>query len=356
MAVEMQAREPALPGQPVIDPACWTGEELAAREDWIFELSAPEISDLAAMAASVRGRIGDDPSGLVGLAREDFSLGAFAPRFERAKQILKDGVGLVLIRGLPVDDWDRLDLAIVYWGLGSQIGSPRSNNPQGDMIGHVTDKGKDLDNPVHRAYQTNAELYFHVDQCDMLSLLCIRQAKSGGHSKLVSSIALHNEMLIRRPDLAKVLAEPFTWSLHGEEGPGQAPWFESPVFNYVDGFLSVTAGYKSIEKGHKLHGTQPLSDIQLEALDYIEELGNDLTFETYLEPGDMPIINNQAVLHSRTGFEDWEDPERCRQLWRFWLGTPDYRPRSPYVENYLHGIWAPEEKRRVVLEAWQSGS
>ncbi|MDP6174414.1 MAG: TauD/TfdA family dioxygenase, partial [Rhodospirillales bacterium] len=274
----MLEREPALPGQPVVDPACWTGEELAARQDWIFELSAREISDLGAMAASVRERIGDDASALVGMTADDFYMGAFASRFEQAKQILKDGVGVVLIRGLPVDDWDRLNLAIAYWGIGNHVGRPQSNNPQGDMIGHVTDKGKDLENPNHRAYQTNAELFFHVDQCDMLALLCVQQAKSGGRSKVVSSIALHNEMLKLRPDLAKVLAEPFIWSLHGEQGPGQGAWFESPVFNYVDGYLSVAAGYKSIEKGHKLPGVEPLTATQWEALNYLEDLGNQLTF------------------------------------------------------------------------------
>ncbi len=134
-------REPAVPGRPVIDPACWTAAELAARDDWIFQLSEDEIADLKTMAATVRRRIGDDPNALLETERDDFDLGAFAATLKAVMRVIKDGVGVALIRALPVAEWDRLDLAIAYWGMGRHIGEVQANNPDGHMFGHIADIG-----------------------------------------------------------------------------------------------------------------------------------------------------------------------------------------------------------------------
>lgn len=344
--------EPAVPGKPVVDPACWTAAELAARDDWVHELSTEEISDLAAMAATLRRRIGDDPNRLLDTEREDFDLGAFGATLENAKRILEEGVGLFLIRGLLVQTWDRLDSAIVYWGIGRHIGRATSNNPEGDMFGHIADMGKEYDNPKHRGYQTNATMEFHVDPCDVLTLLILQTAKSGGRSMIVSTPALHNEIVRRRPDLAEELAKPFCRSRHGENAPWEAPWYEAPIFNYSDGYLSVTAGYKHIEKGYALPETPDITEQQKEALALINEVAAELHFGTDLLPGDIPLFNSHVNLHTRTAFKDWPEHERRRHAWRMWLYAPHIRPRTPYFEIWKNGVWSPPGAKKIVLSPW----
>ena len=349
--IAQSLREPAVPGRPVIGPACWMAAELAARDDWIFQLSKDEIANLKDMAASVRRRIGDDPNGLLETGSDDFDLGTFAETLKAIMRIIKDGVGVALIRGLPVTEWDRLDLAIAYWGMGRHIGEAQANNPDGHMLGHIADIGKDYDNPQHRGYQTNATMDFHVDQADVVALLTLQTAKSGGQSKIVSSPALYNEMLARRPDLVEVLKEPFYRSRHGEEGTDQLRYFLAPVFSIVKGYLSVAAGYKHILKGYTLPGTPDLTAVQKEALALVAEMSQELHFATYLEPGDIPILNSQVTLHTRDGFEDWPEVERRRHLWRMWLRVDGLRPRSAYFDNWVDGIWTAPGTKKIVLDA-----
>lgn len=345
------SRNVAQLGQPVSDPACWTGEELSRRDDWIVKIGDEQLADLAAMADSVGKRIGGDPNGLLNLTPADLDLGRFTATLADVQRALKDGLGFVLLRGLPVDELGRLKTAIIYWALGLHLGNPLCNNPQGDMLGHVADLGKDLDNPNHRGYQTSTTMYYHVDQCDVVGLLCLQKSKSGGASKISSSVAVHNEMWRRNPELAEALTETLCWSRMGEIGPGESAWYESPLFNYVDGYLSVCAGYKHVEKGHDLAETPPLSETAKTAMFALNDIAEELHLSMDFEPGDIQLLNGHVTLHTRTGFEDWPEPERRRHLWRIWLNIPGIRPRSPYYKNWETGIWAPDELRNITLSA-----
>ncbi|MDP6174834.1 MAG: TauD/TfdA family dioxygenase, partial [Rhodospirillales bacterium] len=310
-----------------------------------------QINDLAAMARGIEEKIGGDANGLMALEAADFDLGAFAPVIEAVKHNVTEGPGLSLIRGLPVEKWGKLRSATVYWGLGRHLGRAKPNNPEGEMFGHIADMGKDYDNPDHRGYQTSAEMYFHSDQNDLLTLLAMQKGKSGGITKVVSSVNVHNVMLERRPDLVEILAQPLTYSCHGEEGPHQGPWFESPAITYVDGGISVSGGFKHIEKGHKLPGRAPLTEKQLEAYAFFENICEEFHFGTVFEPGDMPILNSHVTLHARTAFEDWPEVERRRHFWRMWLHLEGPRPRAPFFEHWKDGIWVEEGGRKITLGA-----
>ena len=65
-----------------------------------------------------------------------------------------------------------------------------------------------------------------------MSLLCLRNAKEGGHSSWSSSITVYNEILRRRPDLAHLLAGPWFFDRKGEVPEGKKGFFEIPVFNF----------------------------------------------------------------------------------------------------------------------------
>lgn len=342
-------REPAVAGRPVVDPACWTGAEMAARTDWIHPVPARAVDDLAAMAGKVRARIGDDPEGLRAFEADDFDLGAFAPTLDDVRHQLTEGRGFAVVRGLPVAAWDRLDLAIAYWGIGRHLGRALSNNPEGDLLGHVTDLGKDYDNPNHRGYQTNAHMLFHCDQCDVVTLLCLHAARSGGRSKIVSGPAVHNEMLRRRPDLVEELTKPMCWTRHGEVATGQKPWYEVAIFNFAGEKLSTCGGYKHIKKGHALPGTPDLTETQHEAFALMATVNEELHLAMEFLPGDIQLLNSHVTMHSRTGYEDWPELERRRHLWRLWLRVPELRPVPPAFANRNQGIRAAATRDRVTL-------
>jgi hypothetical protein len=347
--MEPNLRTPAQRCQRVVDPADWTGAEMERRTDWLVELSERQRADLAAMAGTVCSRIGGDPNGLLETTADDFDLGAFAPVVSVVEEALRNGRGFMLLRGLPVDALGLPELAAIYWGIGRHLGRAISNNADGDMIGHVTDLGGDPAGPNQRGYQTSAELGFHQDQCDVVALLCLRTAQGGGRSMIASSIAVHNEIVRRRPDLAEVLAQPVCFSRHGEIGPGQRPWYAAPVFNYTDGFLSVTAGRAHIDKGHALPDAPDMTARQDEALTLVETVARELHLSMAFRPGDIQILNNHVILHNRTAYQDWPEAHRRRILWRLWLSVPDIRPRTPWFETWRDGVRVAATTDRIVL-------
>ena len=50
-----------------------------------------------------------------------------------------------------------------------------------------------------RGYLSNAEMRFHSDGGDIVTLLCVRQAPEGGESTLVSLVSVHNTMIEECP-------------------------------------------------------------------------------------------------------------------------------------------------------------
>ena len=322
---------------------------MASSNDWIYPLDAAAIDDLKSMVKIVRRRIGNDPNGLLSLSRSDFDLGAAKSIMQSIDHDLRDGRGFALIRGLPLDELSLLDTAVIYWGLGTALGTATSNNPQGDMLGHVTDLGKDDAHPLQRGYQSRKTLDYHTDQAPVVALLCIQTAKRGGLSKIVSSIAAHNELLHRRPDLMEPLTQSFCWSMMGEIDPDAKPFYESPVFNFIDGYLSTSFGNRHIFKGHALPGAPSLTDVQHQALDFLEELCEELHLGMELHRGDVQWVNNMVVMHTRDEFEDWPEPERKRRLWRQWLSIPNNRPLTPFQEHWRQGLMLESTKQHIDL-------
>ena len=339
----------ALPGQPVIDPSEWRGSELTVRDGWFLRFDDGEIRDLIEMCRSVRATVGNDPDKLIDIPPGAFDLGRFSGKLDHIRRELKDGLGAIMLRGLPVDDMELIDVAIAYWAIGRQFGKPMSNNAQGDLFGHVTDLGKEYHDPEVRGYQTRTTMDYHCDQCAVVGLLCLRTAKSGGTSKIASSVAVYNELLARRPDLVSVLTKPVCWSKHGEIDAGEAGYYESPVFNFLEGCLCTSFGPMHIHKGHALPETPPLTDEQREAIRLAEDLAEEFHYEVDFEVGDIQLLNNFVVLHTRNEFEDWPEKERKRLLWRLWLANDGIRPPTSYALQWRHGVKLSNTAERIVL-------
>lgn len=322
----------------VCDRSVWYGPEIATRDEWIERWSEGEIEELrSALAqfetAESRGVSIDFSS----VTPRDVPLPTLAPRLQTLLDDVLNGRGFILIKGLPAERWTRRQMALAFLLIGTQLGNLRVQNAQGHLLGHVRDLGRSSDDPNTRIYQTRERQTYHTDSCDVVSLMCLQTAKAGGLSSLVSSTTIFNEMHRRRPDLLKVLLEPIETDRRGEVPEGGKPYFNIPVFNYHERLVSAIYQRQYIESARRFPEVPPLTQLQIEALDLFDELANDpqLHLMMELEPGDIQLVHNHTILHDRTAFEDFPEPERKRHLLRLWLAPPNARPLPPvFAERF----------------------
>jgi len=333
---------------PEIDgPSAWYGPEVAASNDWVRYLSDPEVGEIERALKAVASVPGD----IADIARDDFPLPTLGPRLQLLLDEVLNDRGFVLIRGLPIARWNKREAAIAFLGIGIHLGRLRSQNAQGHVIGHVRDAGRSSLDPNVRIYQTRERQTYHTDSCDVVGLLCVHAAKSGGLSSLVSSVTIYNEMRRRRPDLVEALSEPIETDRRGEVGAGQKPYFSIPVFNGHDGLLSTIYQRQYIESARRFQDVPPLTSRQTSALDLFDSLANDPALHTLMEfqAGDIQLVHNHTILHDRTSFEDWPEPERRRHLLRLWLAPAGARPLPPvYTERF--GSVVPGDRGGVLVE------
>ena len=317
--------------------ADWYGPGMSARSDWIEQLTVAELDELGQLA----GRLCASGADLSALCAADLPLPLFALRLSRMLADVLDGRGFALLRGLPVQQWGRRCAAVAFMVLGAHLGTARPQNAQGHLLGHVRDMGLSSTDPNVRIYQTHERQTFHTDSCDIVALLCLQTARSGGRSALVSSTTLFKEMHRRRPDLAAALFEPVATDRRGEVGPGQVPFFTMPVLTWwppgPDGRLSAIYQRQYIDSAQRHPDAPRLSPLQVEAMDLFDALSNDpaLHFLMDLEPGDIQLVHNHTLLHDRTAFEDWDEPVQRRHLLRLWLAPASARALAPvFAQRY----------------------
>jgi hypothetical protein len=345
-----------MPPGPIEGPSGWRGPDMAKSEEWLYRLSLEDIAELDGALAHVRRRGLDT----IAVTRDEFPLPRLGVVLDDIHRELLHGRGFALIRGVPVHRYSMVDTATVYWGLGAYFGRALSQNAKGHVLGHVRDLGYDPEDPNVRIYQTTERQNFHTDSCDFVGLLCLRQARSGGLSAIISSVTVFNEMRLRRPDLVPVLFEPFETDRRGEVPAGMKPWFAVPVFNWHAGRLSTIYVRRYIESARRFPEVPPLTSRQIEALDVFDALLEDRALNLFMdfEPGDIQLLHNHQILHDRTGYVDWPEPERKRHLLRLWLAPPDgrplpdcYAPRYGSVEiGRRGGILVPGTTLTVPLE------
>ena len=303
--------------------AAWLGPAMAGRNDWIHSFTVPEIRELETVADGVADR------DIADLSAADFELPVLDTVLAGIRRDVVDGRGFALLRGMPVDEWSLERTAAAYWAIGTRIGVPVAQNKVGSILGHVTDVGGDADHPNQRGHQSADSLPFHNDiGAEIVTLLCLRGAKTGGESGIVSAAALWNELVEQRPDLAESLIHPFHFDRRNEEVSGQDPWYELPVFMPADGRVVVSYVPRFIRSAQRFEQIPRLTNIQQEALDLVQTLADDPRFKLEMDfrPGDIQLVNNLVLLHSRTEYEDWPEPERRRHLLRLWLSVPDGWP------------------------------
>jgi hypothetical protein len=327
--------------------AAWYGAAMTRRTDWLVQLNDDEIAEIETATKQLAATRRD----IVTIRREDFPLPTFRSRLQALLAEVLHGRGFVLVRGLPLARWTRYEAALAFYGLGTHLGSARSQNAKGHVLGHVKDLGLSSHDPNTRIYQTRERQTYHTDSCDVVALLCLQPAKAGGLSSLVSSVTIYNELRRRRPELLPALFAPIETDRRGEIPPGQLPYFRIPVFNWHAGLLSTIYQRQYIESARRFAEVPPLTSQQIEALDCFDALANDPALHLHMEfrAGDVQLVHNHTLLHDRTAFEDWPEPERQRHLLRLWLAPPKARALpSVFAERY--GSLAPGNRGGVIVQ------
>jgi TfdA family taurine catabolism dioxygenase TauD len=317
--------------RPITAPSAWRPRDFADRDEYTVALTdAHRAAFDAALAASrATGRPTEE------LAKDDFPLRPIAADVAAWSDEVLHGRGFVVLRGLAPDRYSVDDLAAIFWGLGARLGRAVSQSSMGDRIGLVTDVGgKDR---RERAYRNSRELTMHTDRCDVIGMLCVEKAMSGGVSGYSSAHTIHNEILASRPALLEPLYAGFRYHRRGEELPGEPAITAEPVpvLSESEGEVSVVYLRAYMEMAAKELGT-PLREEEVAALDYFDEVAArpDVRLEFTLEPGELIFFNNCTMLHNRTAFEDHPDPAKKRLLLRLWLMLDGRRPLAPVVHAY----------------------
>lgn len=314
-----------LPDAAIDGPAAWLGRDLEAQQEkWLVTLTNHQIEDLES-AANHFLSLGKD----VGeITADQFPLASFHEHLAGLRETLLNDIGFEVLRGLPIESYSQEMAATIFCGIGSHIGSPRSQNAQGHILGHVRDIGRDANDSNSRIYQTSQRQTFHTDSADVVGLLCIRDAMEGGKSLLVSAVSIFNRMRELRPDLLPLLFDPIATDRRGEVPEGMEPFMTIPPLSWNQGHLTVFYQRQYIDSAQRFEGAMRLSEKHIEALDLFDELANDpeLYISMQLQPGDMQFVYNHSQMHDRTGFTDWPDLNKRRHLFRLWLSLPDDRP------------------------------
>jgi len=306
-------------------PSAWLGQELAKKSDfWLYTLQDEDIADLESAAAYFQSLQLD-----IGVIdQRSFPLKTFHVHIQSLRTKILSGIGFEVIRGLPLQKYSQAFAATIFCGLGAHLGTARSQNAQGHILGHVRDIGADASSPNSRIYQTAARQTFHTDSADLVGLLCLNKAKEGGESLLVSAESIYNRMKSERPDLLIKLFEPIATDRRGEIPVGEKPFVEIPVFSWYKDFLTVFYQRQYIDSAQRFPEAKRLTATHIEALDLFDAYANDpsLHLSMQLQPGDMQFVYNHSQLHDRTGFIDWPEQQNKRHLLRLWLSLEGDRP------------------------------
>ena len=321
-----------IPSEPFDHPMAWKASDIGGKDGIAADLTARHLDafDKALKALRARGRVAFEDIG-----RRDFPLDDIADDLAAWQREVSDGRGLVLFRRFPLDRWSQEDLELIWFGLGIHFGRAVSQSVMGDLLGHVVNIGGD-DNR-HRAYRNARALNMHTDRCDTVGMFCLQKAKQGGVSSYASALAVHNRIRESAPELIESLWHGFHLHRFGEQLPGQPAYtpMRIPVFSRKDGVTTVIliGGYARMAAEE--YGA-PFSERDRAALDTFEHWAKDPEFNLSftLEPGEALLFNNCAVLHTRTAFEDHDEPQLKRHLLRLWLMDWDGRPAVEAVHSH----------------------
>ncbi len=347
------ATAPGLADLRTLEPqAAWRRSDLADGERWTWTLDDAEVAELDAALHHARAHADD----LLDVTRELFPLPTLAARLSQLERQLVDGVGVALIRGLPVHRYDQADAELIYWGVGLHLGNPWPQNARGHVLGDVTDQGKKPGDPTSRGNEIGGVAFpYHSDGSDLVGLFCLNAGAGGGASTVANAVSIHNELVASEPDLAAALYQPLAYDYRGEQGPGQKAFYLVPVFTRWGERLFVRYIRPYIDAARRHSDAPRPSEQARRAMDRVDELCADPSFNLFMdfEPGDMQFVNNYHVLHARTAYRDDPAAGRVRHLKRLWLETSvladDDKPEQFRLGRSAQHWWSRAGRTRSEL-------
>jgi hypothetical protein len=222
-------------GAPIDHPSAWKVADFKTSADYTIELDATHLREIARVVRQIKA----DGLGLDDLRREHFEITSLRPMIDQIRHQIEDGRGFVVVRRLPVEDYSKDEIGMIFWGIGTHLGRGLSQSVLGDRLGHVKDFSRE--DPLARAYRNKQELSPHTDSCDLVGLACLRDAKTGGVSRLTSALTVHNVMLEECPEMLERLYRGYVFHRRGEEKPGDPPYtpYRVPVYSNTEEKVSA---------------------------------------------------------------------------------------------------------------------
>jgi hypothetical protein len=327
MTIAAAKPQDALQFQEITSAAAWRGDVLSQTDSWIYVLNDRQIAELETLGAYF---VEVDPD-LRFVQKEDYPLVACAEAVKEWGRDVDSGRGFVLVRGLRTHLYSDALSAAIYYILGLYMGDPIRQNEKGDLIDSIyATSDKMMDDPTAKSSKVRDSLAYHSDSSDVVSLMCLRPAKQGGASCLVSGAEIYNEILRRRPDLAPLLFERYHWDWRRQDQYAPADTYTSPIVDLTNGVFSMYAGSLYILTAQEYPGVPQLRPEQIEVVKLFDEIAYEpgMAIEMDFRPGDIQWLSNYAALHSRTLFQDYPEPQRKRHLLRLWLRRDGERPRE----------------------------
>jgi len=313
-------------------PMAWRGSDIRSKDEIAFDLTGRQ----AAALEEVLGKIRAPGSALGDIRPEHCRHPALDAPLARVFDEIQEGRGIVIVRGIPVAGHPVEAVSAMFWALGTHFGRGVSQSARGDLLGLVRDETLPGQPESARGYTSRRELSLHVDLGQIVGLMCVRQGQSGGESQYASGLAVYNEIQAKRPELMPVLTRGFPYHRRGEEAPTQpciTP-YDIPVFSERDGRISVfmvreimNAAFRELKRA--------FTPDEIDAIDTFRTTAAALQFETRLEAGEVSFLNNYTVMHARSEFVDWDEPDRKRLMLRLWLDVErNARPVVPQIHIY----------------------
>ena len=249
---------------------------------------------------------------------------------EFKKKILLGGVGLFIINGTCLQNFSVKEKISIYTLIAKILGELIIQNIKQDKIVEIKDVGKSM-KTGGRYHETKEGGSHHTDSPqwkdvpDYLGLFCVHNAKNGGTNLFLSAYTIHNKIFKDQKKFLNIFYEKFHFDKRGEFKEGESPTVFEPIFKLKDGRLYFRYLRDYIDGGHDIQN-QPLSESQKEALTYLDNsmLEEDMMMHYDLKPDDMVFSDNHWVVHGRTTFEDYDEPDLKRLMLRTWIKDETY--------------------------------
>jgi hypothetical protein len=306
---------------PIEGPSAWVRRDLA-ETDYRIELSERCLGEILRTIDELRRF----PLPTILRRPDEFDMPHCMAAMVQVRDILDRGVRFTIVDRLPLGEMSEDEAKSVYWLLSSMVARPVAQKLDGTMIYDVHDTAQAaLPGSGVRPDQTNIDLKFHNDNSsnatppDYVGLLCLRPAKRGGHSRVMSFHTVHNALRKRAPELLPRLYRPFWFDRQREFHAGEAPIFTAPVFELGDELRARFSAHQ-IRGGYALKG-EPVDNEGAAAIAALLDIFEDeaLSADFDLEPEQIQFVHNHVLGHARTEFEDFPEPGRRRHLVRLWL-------------------------------------